>query len=294
MGQLDGKVAVITGASRGLGLAIAHAFAAEGAAVVIGSRSEDALTSAAEVLMQEEARVGYQAVDVRDRSQIQELAKLALESFGQLDIWVNNAAVAGAYGPTVHVPQDDFMQTLHTNIHGVYFGSIIAMEHFLSMGRGKLINILGRGARGPAPFQNAYGSTKAWIRNFTLALASEYKYPGIDIFAFNPGLMDTDLLRRIDIIQGFEHRLKPFKTVIRMWASPPEHAAEKAVWMASSQSDGRSGLEVRLSGPLTLFRGTLQDVWARLLRKPKPPITLALNSIQPAIQYPSSTVDGDE
>jgi NAD(P)-dependent dehydrogenase (short-subunit alcohol dehydrogenase family) len=157
------------------------------------------------------------------------------------------------------------------------------MQHFISQGYGKLINILGRGSRGPTPFQNAYASSKTWIRNFTKTLAKEYQESGIGVFAYNPGLMDTDMLHHIDVIAGYEERVKPFETIIRMWAKPPSAATGKAVWLASQATDGRTGLEVRAMGTLGFVSGILREVIMRLLRKPIPKTTLSLRTVQPAL-----------
>lgn len=283
MNVLEGKVAVITGGSRGFGLAIAKAYASEGAKVVIGSRSEHAISTTVVQLLHR----GYDAsglrTDVRDFSEIQALADHTVDTFGHIDIWVNNAGVAGVYGPTIDVPIEDFLQTTQTNITGVYYGSFVAMQHFIPQGYGKLINILGRGSRGPTPFQNAYASSKTWIRNFTLALAKEYRGSGIGIFTYNPGLIDTDLLRKIDVIAGYEERVKPFETIIRMWAKPPAAATGKAVWLASQATDGRTGLEVRATGMLGLISGFLSEAIKRLLRQPRPEIALSLRTVQPTV-----------
>lgn len=283
MSVLEDKVAVITGGSRGFGLAIVEAYASEGAKVVIGSRSEDVVSRAVEHFQQHGYEVSGLSTDVGEFSQVQALADHAVDTFGHIDIWVNNAAVAGVYGPTIHVPIEDFLQTTQTNIMGVYYGSSVAMQHFMSQGYGKLINILGRGSRSPSPFQNAYASSKAWIRNFTLTLAKEYRGSGIGVFAYNPGLMDTDMLRHIDVIAGYEERVKPFETIIRMWAKSPTAATEKAVWLASQATDDRTGLEARAMGTLGFISGILREVIMRLLRKPKPEATLSLRTVQPAL-----------
>ena len=121
-----------------------------------------------------------------------------------------------------------------------------AMRRFLAQGSGKLINLYGLGSEKPAPMQNAYGSSKVWILWFTRALAAETKGSGVEVLAFNPGLMTTELLTDVEVVAGHEDALKPVATVIRMWGKPPEVAAEKAVWLASSATDGRSGLSARM------------------------------------------------
>jgi NAD(P)-dependent dehydrogenase (short-subunit alcohol dehydrogenase family) len=138
------------------------------------------------------------------------------------------------------------------------------------------------------PFQNAYAASKAWNRGFTLALAREYRETGVGIFAFSPGMVDTDLLRKVEVVAGYEERLKPLKTVMRLWANPPEVPAHKALWLASSATDGRTGLDVRLLGPAGMVRGVLREGWRRLMRRPAAPIELSVTSVPAAIGLPSA------
>lgn len=197
MGILDGKVAVITGSTRGLGLAIAQAYVREGAAVVLAGRSEASLNQALHTVKQQGARVSGLVTDVSDLTQVETLAHHAVRELGKIDIWVNNAGISAAYGPTLSLDPPQFERVLRTNIFGEYYGSVVALRYFLAHNKaGKLINLMGRGDKEPVPYQNAYASSKAWVRNFTLALAREYAKTGIGIFAFNPGLVDTDLLRK--------------------------------------------------------------------------------------------------
>jgi len=279
---LADKVAVITGATRGLGLAIAHAYGREGAAVVIASRSTEAVDEAVASLRAEGIQASGRPCDVADLAQVEALAGHAREAFGRLDIWVNNAGTAGIYGPTAHITAEAFTQVLQTNILGVYHGSLVAMRHFVPQGRGKLINVLGMGARRPAPLQNAYGSSKAWVRSFTLALAKEYADSGVGVFAFHPGMMRTAMLQRVDVIAGCEERLKVFETIVRMWANPPEVPARRAVWLASSATDGRTGLEVQATAAFHLLRGALRELWRRLLRRPGEPLEITIRTVPPA------------
>jgi NAD(P)-dependent dehydrogenase (short-subunit alcohol dehydrogenase family) len=263
--MLDGKVAVITGGSRGLGLAIARAYVREGAAVVIASRSEGAVAEAVQALKQAGARAVGMACDVGNLAEVQALADLALRTYGALDLWVNNAAVSPAYGPTASVPPEAFAAAVQTNILGTYHGSIVALRHFVPRRQGKLINLLGMGDNRNAPFQSAYASSKAWANRFTQGLAKEYEGSGVGIFALNPGLMLTDLVLRPEVLRGWEERIKPLATVLRMWGNPPEVPAEKAVWLASAATDGKTGLILRQLTPGRMLAGLLRD---RLARRP--------------------------
>lgn len=267
-GLLESRVAVITGGTRGLGYAIAEAYAAEGAAVVVASRSPDAVARATKRLESAGCRASGLACDVSDMAQVRALADHARDTFGRLDIWVNNAGIAGAFGPTLGTPAEHFMRVIQTNIVGTYNGSRVAMQHFVAQGRGKLINLVGRGDRKPTPLQNAYAPSKAWVRSFTLALAEEYRTSGVGVFAFNPGLVVTELLTEVEVVPGYAERLRPLETVIRLWGNLPAIPAHKAVWLASAATDGKTGLEVRVLTPARLIGGVLREGVRRLLRRP--------------------------
>jgi len=281
MGVLDGKVAVITGGTRGLGLGIAEAFAQAGAAVVVASRSQAAVDMAVQHIQAAGGRADGMAVDVADLGQIIALAERAVAQFGKIDIWVNNAGTAGPYGPTLGNTPKEFTQVIQTNILGVYYGSRTAMEYFIPQQRGKLINILGHGYNGPVPWQNAYASSKAWVRSFTKALAEETKDSGVGVYAFNPGMVLTDLLTQVDVIAGSESKLKNFPVVVRMWAKPPEIPAQKAVWIASPATDGKTGLLISIFSPWVMLRGALGELLRALFRRPADGLDIKMRVIPP-------------
>ncbi len=281
MGILQGKAAVVTGASRGLGLAIAKAFAREGAAIAVCSRSARSVEQALESLRRSGATAIGLPCNVSQAQQVRALAARALDSFGRLDIWINNAGLSAPYGPTMAVSPEKFYEVVHTNILGAYHGSHAAMAHFLEQKRGKLINISGHGDRGPQPLQNAYASSKAWLRSFTMALAQEYKDSGVGVFLFSPGLVDTDMLRRIQAVEGYAGRAQALPTVMRMWANPPEIPARRAVWIASSATDGRTGLIVRQLGMGRLVSGLLKEGLRRITAQTPEPIEIETTLVPP-------------
>lgn len=283
MGQLAGKVAVITGASRGLGLAIAQKYAQEGAAVVIAARS----SSQIEKVVSELRAQGYQAsgrpCDVSDLAQMRALADHAIATFGHIDIWVNNAGIVTVFGPTSSIAPERFKAVINTNILGTYYGSLVALEHMLPRKSGKLINLLGNGDDRPVKYQNAYASSKAWIKSFTKALALEHSQSGIDIFAFNPGLVDTEMLHQLEAVEGFEAKLKPLSMVMRWWMNPPDVPAQKALWIASSASDGKNGAVVKVLDRAAVISGLLRDVKRRLTGQPHPDTTLNITTVPSAL-----------
>ena len=260
---------------------MAQAFAEAGAAVVVASRSQTAVDGAVQQIKAQGGRAGGMAVDVTDLEQVEKLAEYAVSRFGRFDIWVNNAGTAGPYGPTMGFSPQVFSQLVQTNIMGVYHGSRTAMEHFLAQGSGKLINILGHGYKRPLPWQNAYGSSKAWIYSFTLALARETKDSGVGVYAFSPGIVLTELITDVEVIEGAEERLKNFPKVVRMWAKPPEIPAQKAVWIASAATDGKTGLLISTFTTGTMLRGALKEAFRSLRKQPETDQGIHVRKIAP-------------
>jgi NAD(P)-dependent dehydrogenase (short-subunit alcohol dehydrogenase family) len=279
MGLLANKTAIITGSSRGFGLAIARAFAREGAAVVISSRNQAAVDQAVRDLQSKGGKAAGIACDTGSLDEVQRLAEFTRQTFGRIDVWVNNAAFSTPYGPTLGTDPAEFERAVRTNILGVYHGSITALDGFVRQGSGKLINVLGRGSDRPAPMQNAYGSSKIWVLWFSKALAEETRGKGVEVLTINPGMMLTDLLTDVEVIAGYEEKLRPYSTIIRMWAKPPEFAAEKMVWLASTATDGKSGLTVKVMNPGMMLSGAFKEGWRRLFRLPGPEMKLKIRTV---------------
>ena len=174
---------------------------------MVSSRSADAVERAVDALRAAGHTATGMPCDVSDLAQVEALAAHAAGTFGRFDVWINNAGYAAPYGPTAHVPPQLFMRSVQTNIIGTYHGSIVALAAFLPAGKGKLINVLGRGSDGkPTAMQNAYAATKSWERVFTMAMAKEYKESGVGIFAINPGMMSTEMLTDLTAVSGYEKR----------------------------------------------------------------------------------------
>ena len=282
-GILQNKVAVITGSSRGLGYAIAEVYAREGAKVIIASRTQKAVDEAVRKLRQNGAQAEGLACDVSDIQQVEALAAFAVQKFGGIDIWVNNAGLSAPYGPTAHIPSDDFLNVIQTNITGTYNGSVVALRYFAAQKSGKLINLLGRGDGGSIPLQNAYSSSKVWVRNFTRVLAKEYANRGVDVFGFNPGLVKTDMLSNIHAISGFENKLNPLRVVTMLWGNEADVPAQKALWLASSASDGRNGMQVTILTVHFMISRLIQAVVGWMLQRPNEMIELNITSVEPEI-----------
>jgi glucose 1-dehydrogenase len=280
---LKDKVAVITGGSRGLGFAIAQTYARAGAKVVIASRTLRTVDLAVASLQ----KSGYQAAgfacDMADLQQVEALAQHAIQTFGRIDIWVNNAGLSAPYGPTAHIPSSDFLPILQTNIIGTANGSVVAMRHFLPQKSGKLINLLGRGDTGSIPLQNAYSSSKVWVRNFTKALAIEYKDHGVDIFGFNPGLVKTEMISNVQAVKGYEEKLNPLRFVSMLWANEVDVPAEKALWLASSSTDGKNGSMVTVLTKWMMLSRLIGLPFRKLFNRSTEMLELNVTSVESAV-----------
>jgi NAD(P)-dependent dehydrogenase (short-subunit alcohol dehydrogenase family) len=280
---LKDKVAVITGGSRGLGLAIAQTYTRAGAKVVIASRTLRTVTQAVDSLRASGYQADGLACDVADMNQVEALAQHAIQKFGRIDIWVNNAGLSAPYGPTVHIPSRDFLTVINTNIIGTYNGSVVAMTYFLAQKSGKLINLLGRGDTGSIPLQNAYSSSKVWVRNFTKSLAKEYKNSGVDIFGFNPGLVKTEMLSNVHAVKGYEEQMNPLRFVAMLWGNEADVPAEKALWLASSATNGKSGLMVTVLTTQMMISRLLGLPFRKLLNRSTELLELNVTSVESAV-----------
>ena len=200
--QLEGRVAIVTGASRGLGRAAVESLVAEGARVVAAARSKDALDELADA---HPGRVHAHPFDATDREQVRALVGVALDAFGRLDVIVNNA---GAFPAGKFIDGDDAIwdHTFELNIHAPMVLTREAGRVFLAQGSGKVINVASiSGLRGK-PILVGYSASKAAIIRFTEALGAEWAKLGVQVNAIAPGGFDTeaqsevtgnpDLLRR--------------------------------------------------------------------------------------------------
>ena len=245
---MNKQIVVITGSSGGFGYATAQAFLQAGAIVIISSRNQNHL-ELAEQQLKTLGDVSRIRCDVTSLKNVQELAAFVIKKFGGFDVWINNAGISGPYGPTLMTDPQVFRSVCNTNIIGTYHGSITALQHFNQKGKGKLINILGMGFKQPAPFQNAYGASKNWIRVFTQSLAKENAdFCGVGIFFISTRYDGvTDLITNINVIDGFQNRVKVFPKVVEYLAVDPALPSQKNRQYGSAQTG-----KVRRTGKLII------------------------------------------
>jgi short-subunit dehydrogenase len=189
-------VVVVTGASSGNGRAIAQAFAERGDSLVLVARREDALAEAAA----ECEKLGGPALpitaDVCQTASVDEVARQAVERFGRIDVWVNNAAVLH-FGRVDETPAEVIEQVLRTNVVGYFNGTRAAIRQFRQQGTGILINVSSALAITGQPFASAYVASKAAIRGLSNSVRQEMDdFPGIDVCVVLPYAIDTPIYQR--------------------------------------------------------------------------------------------------
>ncbi|PDW02888.1 SDR family NAD(P)-dependent oxidoreductase [Candidatus Viridilinea mediisalina] len=239
---LEGQVAVITGSSRGIGRAIAERFGAAGARVVVSSSQPQAVETTVQALLARGVVATGISCDVGERTQVEALMAYALDSFKQVDIWVNNAGISGTFGCAIDVPPDEWEQVIRTNLLGTYYGSRTVLPYMLKRGYGKLINVTGGGYRRAQRYLGAYSASKAGIVRLSEALAREHaEIKGVSINVLAPGIVPTDMTKELVGIGPAAQVLWAFPKIMQVFGTTSAETAELALYMASAATNGVSG-----------------------------------------------------
>jgi 3-oxoacyl-[acyl-carrier protein] reductase len=245
--SLEGRPALVTGASQGIGLAIARAFVKAGADVFLCARDAHLLEQArAEVAALASGRQAVLAApgDVSNRDDVSRLSAAVLEAFPRLQILVNNAGVQGPLGLVEAVDWDEWVRAIEINLMGSVLMCRALLPHFKSQRSGKIIQLSGGGATSPMPHASAYAASKAAIVRFVETIAQEVHEDGIEINAIAPGAVNTRLLEGVLAAGRDRAGEKMFARAIqqkREGGTPADQAAALAVFLASSGSDGITG-----------------------------------------------------
>ena len=234
--RLKDRVAIITGGSRGIGRAIASAFAQEGAKVAIVSRDKARCDKAAdEICKNGGVAIGIQA-DVSKEADAVRIIKTTKDKFQRIDILVNNAAVNLPYRSVIELTLDEWNWVVGVNLTGTFLCSRAVLPEMMAQRRGKIINMSSSGGRRGAAGRVPYRPTKAAVISFTECLAAEVKPYNIDVNAICPGAVETDMMREITGGKMPEYLM------------PPEDIAAVAVFLASDESKSITGTAIDTYG----------------------------------------------
>jgi len=244
--KLQGRTALITGGSQGLGRAIAEHYLAEGADVAICARNAVELeaTRVALAASHPDRRILARPCDVADEGQVADLVADVLAGFGRLDVLVLNAGVYGPMGSTESVDLEAWRRALEINLFGVLLPCRAVIPHFKAAGQGKIVVLSGGGATNPLPNISAYAASKAAVVRLMETLAEELRPNRIEVNAIAPGALATRLVDEV-LTAGPEKVGQAFYEKNRTWkekgAVPLELGARLAVYLGSKQSDGITG-----------------------------------------------------
>jgi NAD(P)-dependent dehydrogenase (short-subunit alcohol dehydrogenase family) len=245
--KLQNLVTVVTGASQGLGRAIAQQFVTEGAHVAICARDHTLLETVRldlEAQTNSGQKVFAGAADVSSSEEMDELFRRTERELGQVDVLVNNAGVYGPKGPSESVDLEEWSRALEINLLGTFIPTRLAIAQMKKRGGGKIINLSGGGATNPLPRLSAYAASKAAVVRLTETLAEELREFSIMVNAIAPGALNTRLLDEVlaagpELVgSGFyEKALKQRDT----GGAPLEKGVALCVYLASSAGDGITG-----------------------------------------------------
>jgi NAD(P)-dependent dehydrogenase (short-subunit alcohol dehydrogenase family) len=243
--DLEDRVAIVTGASRGIGAAIARKFAAYGAKVVLAARDADALERLATEIGDDRALAV--ATDVANETGVATLVARTVDRFGRLDIAVNNAAGGGRLVRPVALDEgesDDFDATIAVNLRGVYLGLKYQVPAMIAGGRGAIVNVSStaglRGVRGLA----AYSASKHGVVGLTKSSALDYAARGIRVNAVTPGPIVNDRIAGLsEEMKGQIADAVPMKRI-----GQPEEVAELAAWLCSDLASFVTGAAIPIDG----------------------------------------------
>lgn len=257
-GRLAGRVAYVSGASRGIGRAIALAFAAEGAALYLTATNADLLASAASEAEQAGGTARFEAFDVGNPDQCAAAAEHAISAYGQVDILVNSASVYIAQR-FLDYALADFERAMRVNLFGAISLMQALLPQMLERGHGRIINVASTAAKWASPNRSAYSASKHALVGITKCVALETGARGVTVNAICPGPVETDMLEEL-ISRRAAIDGKPNDVVreamrngpaIKRFLDPAEIAA-LAVYLASPEAAGMTGQSLCLDGG-TLF-----------------------------------------
>ena len=247
--DLTGRVALVTGASRGLGAAMAQALAEAGATVILWARDARALERQAARLAPSSHHHLVQPVDVTNRQAVHRAVRLALKDLGHIDVLINNAGIWGG-AEALKLRRRVFEAVVDTDLAGVFFVSQAVAPAMIRQRYGKIINVASTSGVMALPHGAAYGAAKAGLFHLTRILAVEWGPHGVRVTGIAPGVFRTDMTRDMFADQRWS-RARQAEIPLRRFGEPADLAG-LAVFLASSASDHITGQTIIIDGGASL------------------------------------------
>jgi dehydrogenase/reductase SDR family member 4 len=248
--RLDGKTALITGASKGIGQAIAEVYAAAGANVVVSSRKQEAVDAVAKAIKDKGHKAVGIACNVGDANDVDQLIKKTIDAFGSIDILVNNAAANPVFGPVVQSDGNAFDKIMNINLKAPFELAKRVYPYMKEKKAGSVINISSVGGLRPEHGLGLYSVSKAALISLTKVMAKEWGDDNIRVNVICPGLIKTKFSEALwsnDKIMGMMMKMLPIKRV-----GTPEEIAALALYLASDSSAYSTGAVFTADGGFTI------------------------------------------
>jgi NAD(P)-dependent dehydrogenase (short-subunit alcohol dehydrogenase family) len=249
--DFTGKVALVTGAASGMGLATAQAFAEAGAAVMMADAREETVAQEAGRLSAGGLKVMAVACDVSEDAQVERMIERTVDAFGRLDAAFNNAGVMARITPTAESTREEWDRVIGINLRGVWSSMKYELRQMQRQGSGAIVNNASVGALTGNPGIGSYIASKHGVVGLTRTAALEYIQHGIRVNAVNPGLIDTQIAR--DVVAGNEEAYADIaKTVPIRRAGRPEEIASVVLWLCSPGASYVVGHALTVDGGMTV------------------------------------------
>ena len=241
-GSLTGRTALVTGAGRGLGLAMATHLARAGARVALVARSHAEIEAAAAALQRDGATALAIPADVTDADAVERAVDAAESALGPLDLLVNNAGDGAVPGPIWEADPERWWRVFEVNLLGVFLGTRAALRRMVPRGHGRIVNVSSRAGNVAVPFASAYSTSKGALTRFTEIAAAEARPHGVQLFALEPGTVRTAMTEALLESEAGRTWLPWYRQTFDAGQdASPDEAAALVVRLARGDADALSG-----------------------------------------------------